>query len=465
MDYASPQQLPVIGVRTGSRLRAHVLVLGGLCACGSRAGGHELSSGVDGSTTTHAVGSASTEGSGAGEGSSTGATPPPSLCAEGVLRSWCFEVRSLVPIQLVGDFDDDGLDDAVTWRQTSELLDIAVGMRNVGDATFEELWSFGTGFGTSFGRPAGGTGDGVKFFVGAATGSDATDTPLRVFELSREAATLTTSIPIDHTWYFGDADFLDANEDGRMDIAIGASSSPRILVLLGNANGGYDPMPEIHTEDPVSSDRGMAVGDIDGDGHTDLVMRTQNLELTDPTVFFGDGAGNFAEFARPATGDGQWPLHLIDLDDDGDDDILAMDRDGFLVIYSEPGRQFRTVEQGRIPGETGFSGLAYVAVDLDRDGSIEVVGLRETTPSGMSQTFHGEAYFEVYSQLGSNGFADTARVLFEDSCDAAPEEFRADRSGELDGDGNPDVVLYWSTSCPEPLTFTVLGFLYRPDAN
>ncbi len=455
---------PLIGGPQGAGFRVCLLVAGSLAACASRNSGHAVS-GVDTLTTTSGSTSTWTTVSSGADGSSTGTIHPPSLCAEGVLQSWCFEVRPLAPVHLIGDLDKDGLDDAVTWRQGSDLLDVAVGMRNVGDAVFEELWSIDTGFGTSFGRPSGSVDEHLKFFVGAASGPDASDTPLRVFDLSVEAATLSASIPIEHTWFFGDADFLDANEDGRMDIVIGAHASPRLLVLLGNDAGGYDPMPEIHTEEPVGADPGMVVGDIDGDGHTDLVMSTQNLDLTGPTVFFGDGDGNFAEFARPAIGDGYWPLELIDLDDDGDDDILAMDRDGFLVIYSEPGRQFRTVEQGRIPGESGFSGLHYVAVDLDRDGGIEVVGLRETTASAQGQAFHGEAYLEVYSQLGSDGFADRARVLFEDTCDAAPEEFRSDRRGELDGDGNPDIVLHWSTACPEPLTFTVLGFLYRPDGN
>ncbi len=56
------QQLPMIGVRAGSRLRAHVLVVGGLSACGSRAGGDEMSGSV-GSSTTQTVGSAAAEAS------------------------------------------------------------------------------------------------------------------------------------------------------------------------------------------------------------------------------------------------------------------------------------------------------------------------------------------------------------------------------------------------------------------
>jgi len=133
-------------------------------------------------------------------------------------------------------------------------------------------------------------------------------------------------------------------------------------VFLSQPNGTYrfEPLPRIAQ---ISILQGLAVGDFDGDGHTDLYA-VQNSYAPIPSIgrfdgglsqlLLGDGRGGF----RPAAplesglvvpGDAK-ALVVLDLDDDGWPDFLVSRNDSTTLAWRNRGvsgrRSFRVLLQG-----------------------------------------------------------------------------------------------------------------------
>jgi hypothetical protein len=165
---------------------------------------------------------------------------------------------------------------------------------------------------------------------------------------------------------------------------------------------------------------GLAAGDFNGDGFIDLATSTDNPDAV--SILVNDGSGNFAlGFSIPLPNSSS-PDSLAagDFDGDGDDDLIVVLRDRFVVrslLQTSPG-----VFDSGGDASVGDRARGIDIADIDADGDLDAgVANRD----GNSVT--------ILVNNGGGGFAPTTYPV--------GQEPRAVAFGDFDGDGDGDVAV------------------------
>jgi hypothetical protein len=146
----------------------------------------------------------------------------------------------------------------------------------------------------------------------------------------------------------------------------------------------------VYLEDSAHTSANVSVGDVNGDGHLDLVLaRGRHWPLVD-RVHLGDGRGGFARASDLGTAaDRTYSALLADMDSDGDlDVVVSNDRPDPGLVYLNRGDGRFTV--GSSWGEPSWSTRQVQVADLDRDGVPDlIVANRTGTRPGASYICRG----------------------------------------------------------------------------
>ena len=117
----------------------------------------------------------------------------------------------------------------------------------------------------------------------------------------------------------------------------------------------------------------VSIGDVNGDGHLDIVLaKGRHWPLVD-RVLLGDGAGHFpTTYDLGPTADRSYSGRLVDIDGDGDLDIvISNDRPDPKLVYINDGKGHFHV--GSTYGRPEWDTRNATVVDLDGDGHPDIV--------------------------------------------------------------------------------------------
>jgi hypothetical protein len=222
----------------------------------------------------------------------------------------------------------------------------------------------------------------------------------------------------------------DVDGNGSLDIVTSNGRRNTIEILLSNDGRGSGPQfiaAPVVTLTPGSSFYTVGVGDIDADGHVDLVT-TFDSTSTRVEVRRGIGNGRFQEpsggVAVPA---GARIAAVADLNADSHPDVVVSHVDtGSMSILSNTGRG-SLAHAPRSPLDLGLQTYAVVVTDVNRDRRPDIVA---TTVNSRVKPLKSKV-----AVLAGDSLAEVPGSPFPVGGGAFSLSV-----GDIDEDGKPDVV-------------------------
>ena len=164
----------------------------------------------------------------------------------------------------------------------------------------------------------------------------------------------------------------DLDGDEVPDLVIPDLGGDTVALLRGSGDGSFSPFAASPLGTPPRPFH-AATGDLDGDGHLDLIVGHNDSSGT--SIHRGAGDGTFRRAADAETGPGSWEVAVADFDGDGHLDLAAGNRDDTVrVLLGAGDGTFR-------PGPVlpaGDGTWTLTAADLNGDGASDLVSLGAT---------------------------------------------------------------------------------------
>jgi hypothetical protein len=162
----------------------------------------------------------------------------------------------------------------------------------------------------------------------------------------------------------------DMNKDGHTDLVIASHDYYTILILRGDGKGNFAATPDsvVMKKGSHPHTHGLGVGDLNGDKNLDIV--TANNNDNDISVMLNSGGNSFnAASASPfAVASSPYPLTVGDINSDGNLDVLSTStqpRSKVLSILLGDGKgNFRRVDAPLRTASPWFVSIG----DLNKDG-------------------------------------------------------------------------------------------------
>ncbi len=220
--------------------------------------------------------------------------------------------------------------------------------------------------------------------------------------------------------------WLDLEGDGDRDLLLSGAS---IRVYVNDGLGRFAEQTLARVPDPSGQTFGIAAGDIDRDGDQDVVFAVEGQNR----LLLNDGVGVFSEGTAA-----RWPWleartsAIGDVDGDGDLDVVLgsktwiNDGAGGVLRRNDGHGRFATVA-GAMPPEVEEIHSPMVLVDVDGDGDRDLL-FRAWISSPYSH------HPRLYVNDGRGNFSDATPGRIP------PTEAQAFVAGDIDGDGDVDVI-------------------------
>jgi hypothetical protein len=193
----------------------------------------------------------------------------------------------------------------------------------------------------------------------------------------------------------------DMNNDGISDLVVGARTSERIIVHLGNGNGTFAMLPFHIAGGSVWM---LGTGDVNGDGFEDV--HTANSFSSTGSILLGTGGGALSAPVTSPAASHVVATDLGDFDGDGDLDwVLSSFSGGRWRLYRNNGAGAFAFDQEFVAPSNP---ACAVVLDMNGDGAIDLALLDEI--ADVAILMHN-APILIPGDLDNDGDVDVADLL------------------------------------------------------
>ena len=236
-----------------------------------------------------------------------------------------------------------------------------------------------------------------------------------------------TSLPIDLKSHALDVALLDVNGDNYLDIVLALENEPNRL-YINDGKGVFDWKKDVFVNANHDTEH-VRVGDMDNDGFKDVVFVAEDDKNHE--YYLGNGDGTFRNVSdrllKKSEGNG---LDLGDVNGDGLLDIVIGNTGDnertfvWLNDISKPGH-FIDVSETALPKNTDLA-QSVKLVDVDIDGDLDLVLGNETPPKRLYFNDGKGVFSEVEGALPETvGIHSREVISFDANNDGLPDLFFA----------------------------------------
>lgn len=261
-----------------------------------------------------------------------------------------------------GDFNGDGKQDFIV-ASNSSISQVYLGQ---GNGLFTAGQQLSIGDSTRYMIAVDVSGDGKPDLVAA---NEAFDFGASVL-ISNGNGTFKNAVNYAVTTNTYGVAAADFNGDGKKDLAYVGTTDNRVAILINKGTGAFNNATFV-TNTGSFGGKSVIAGDVNGDGKQDLVVGNNSNDSL--SVFLGAGNGTFTKFATNVTGGIDLPnfVTLADFNKDGKLDVAVLNElaENIRVKLGNGNGTFASGQS--FP--TGPTPTQVAVLDIDRDGNLDLI--------------------------------------------------------------------------------------------